>query len=442
MSVEPDKLIEWFRSSAAYINAHRGKTFVVMLGGEALQDGNLANVIYDLSLLHSLGIRLVLVHGARPQISAALQAKGLDSHYHRNLRVTSGEALQSVMEAVGALGTRIEALFSTGTSKSPMHGAEIQVCRGNFVTARPVGVLDGIDFHSTGRVRKVRKEAICQQLDDGHIVLLSNLGYSITGDVYNLRAEEVAAETAIQLNADKLVLFVPGEGVYDDAGQLLASLSATGAGQEVSRLAESDSIDDRVTAEALSAAIQANQQGVHRAHLISYSNNGALLKELFTREGKGSLVSSDSFHLVRQAQLSDVPAIISLIKPLEEDGTLVQRSRELLENEIQNFTIIDLEDSLIACAALYQIDESHAEIACIAIHPDYRRNGYGEQLLQVLQDKALALGCTNLVVLTTVTSDWFQEHGFEEAEPGALPDSRQQLYNLQRNSKVLIKPVE
>jgi amino-acid N-acetyltransferase len=432
-------MINWFRASTSYINAHRNKVFVVLLSGEAMAHENLPNIVYDLSLLHSLGVKLVLVHGARPQISAELEAGGRQSHYHRNLRVTEAECMETIKRTVGGLSISLEALFTTGISNSPMHGADIRLCRGNFVTAKPVGIHDGVDFHFTGQVRKIQASAIRQQLSDNNIVLLSNLGYSLTGEVFNLSAEEIATEAAIALQAEKLILLVPSAGIKDDAGQLVASLSEADAKSYASKLEQQTDPESACLSQALRASLRAYANNVHRSHLISFKDNGALLQELFTREGNGSLISRDSSDQLRNATVNDVAGILALIKPLEQAGTLVERSRELLENEIDNFKIIELEDTVVACAALYPISDNCAEVACIAIHPEYQKQKLGGRLLASLEKQALKSGLDSLFVLTTVTAHWFLEQGFEEVALDALPERRQQLYNFQRKSKVLRK---
>jgi amino-acid N-acetyltransferase len=232
------KLIEWFRASTTYINAHRGKVFVVLLSGEALSDPNLPNIIHDLNLLHSLGVKLVLVTGARPQITSALANQDIDTTYYKQVRITQARDVDIILETVGRLNIKTEALLSMGLTNSPMDGADIRVCRGNFVTAKPYGIHDGIDHHYTGRVRKIQSDAIHQQLESGNIVLLSNLGYSLTGEVFNLTAEEIATETAVALNADKLILLTPADGIFDDSGDLIPSLNQRDAARHMEKLIE------------------------------------------------------------------------------------------------------------------------------------------------------------------------------------------------------------
>lgn len=431
-------MIEWFRASTSYINAHRGKTFVVLLSGEALADKNLPNVVSDLTLLHSLGVKLVLVHGARPQITAALKSSGKNSNYHRNIRITDVDSIDTAMHVVGGESAKLEAMFSMGVGNSPMQGSDIRLCRGNFVTAKPVGIHDGIDYQYTGKVRKIQAAAIQQQLAQNNIVMLSNLGYSLTGEVFNLTAEEIATETAIELNAEKLILMVPKEGVLDNDKKLVTSLSEKDAKFYVEKLSQQDE-DAQCISRALEACLRAYTNKVHRSHLISFKENGALIRELFTRQGSGSLISSDSFDNLRAATINDVAGILKLIKPLEENGSLVERSRELLETEIDNFKIVELEETVIACAALYPIGSDFGEIACIAIDNSFQKNGYGDRLLASLEKQAKSDGIKNLFVLTTVASHWFLEKGFEEMQLNDLPEERQALYNFQRKSKVFMK---
>jgi amino-acid N-acetyltransferase len=397
--------------------------------------------VHDLSLLHSLGVKLVLIHGARPQITNELGKIGKTSQYHKNLRVTEARCMDVVKQTVGNLSTDIEALFSMGLANSPMHGADINICRGNFVTAKPIGVIDGIDFQYTGKIRKINTNAIEHQIDQNNVVLLSNLGYSLTGEVFNLSAEELATETAIALKAEKLILFIPGEGISDSDGKLISSLTEQDAEYYLNNYSSISEPDDAITYRALSAALNAYHNNIHRSHLISFRKNGALLQELFTREGSGTLISSDNLEKLREATINDVAGILALIKPLEQAGTLVERSRELLETEIENFRIIELEGVVIACSALYPIGDKFGEIACIASHPTYQNNGYGVRLLASLESEARNMGLEKIFVLTTTAAHWFLEKGFKESEIAELPEQKQQLYNFQRNSKVFVKIV-
>ena len=426
--------VNWLRHASPYINAHRDCTFVVMLPCEGVAHPNFANIVHDLVLLHSLGVRLVLVHGSRPQIEARLAARGLTPHFHRDLRITDAPTLECVIDAVGQLRIAIEARLSMDMAASPMQGSRLRLTSGNFVTARPIGVLDGVDYHHTGEVRRIDRKGINRQLDERSIVLLSPLGYSPTGEIFNLACEDVATRAAIDLGADKLLLFGAEDGLLDEHGQLVRELRPQQVPAHLARLGSN------YQGELLDAAAQACRGGVKRSHIVSYATDGALLSELFTRTGNGTLVAQEQFESLREATIEDVGGLIELISPLEEQGILVRRSREVLEREIEQFSIVEREGLIIACAALYPIADSDCgELACLAVNPDYRHGGRGDELLARIEARARAQGIKTLFVLTTRTAHWFRERGFEPSSVERMPTARASLYNYQRNSKVFEK---
>ncbi|MFK5968846.1 MAG: amino-acid N-acetyltransferase [Candidatus Marithrix sp.] len=420
------QFIDWFRSASPYIHAHRGNTFVICFGGEAVQDHNFPNLIHDIALLNSLGIRLVLVHGIRPQIEQGLHIRGKKSNYVNNIRITDEIALKCVKAACGEVRAEIESLLSMGLANSPTANFNICVTSGNFITARPIGVRNGIDFCHTGEIRQVDISTISQRLDDGCIVLISPLGYSPTGEAFNLLTEEVAATVAIGLKANKLIYLTENEGLFNKNGQLLRQLT----------LAEAKPNDDN----QLKNAVQACQNGIQRVHLLSRYIEGALLLELFTRDGIGTLVSTNPYENIRNATIDDVGGILELIKPLEKAGILVRRSREKLEMEIDYFTVQERDGMVVACAALYPfMDEEIAELACLAVHKHYHGADRGGILLNFLEQKAQQLKIRQIFILTTQTAHWFQERGFQIANLQDLPVERRKIYNYQRQAKVLIK---
>ena len=432
--------VHWFRHSAPYINAHRGKTFVLMFGGEAVQHENFQHIIHDIALLHSLGIRLILVHGARPQINANLKSKHIVSPIHINRRITTRESLSCVMDAVGSIRLQIEALLSMGLANSPMFGARIDVVSGNFITAKPYGIRDGIDFQLTGEVRTIDTEAIQRHLNNHNIVVLGSTGYSTTGEVFNLLAEEVATQTAIRLKAEKLIFLGNQQGLLNEFGQLLREITPHQLDQHITKFQDSNS----EIALHLHNAKTASLNGVHRVHLLPYAYDGALIEELFTRDGHGTMITDAHYEDVRMANIGDVGGLMNLLRPLEEEGILVYRSRERLENEIEQFAVIERDGTVLACAALYPIPTADseiksAEIACVAVHPSYRKSNRGTQILHFLEEKAQQLQIQQLFVLTTRTAHWFIEHGFIPATVDDLPEARQALYNYQRNSMVFKK---
>ena len=431
--------IEDFRQSAPYIHAHRGRTFVFVFGGEAIADARFSNLVHDIALLHGLGIRLVLVHGARPQIESRLKARGAKLEYANGLRITDDAALACVKEAAGTVRVEIEALLSMGLANTPMSGVRLRTSSGNFVTARPLGIRDGIDYCHTGEVRRIDARAIRQHLDDQRIVLLSPIGYSPTGEVFNLSAEEVATAAASELQADKLILMAEGPELRDGKRQPISQLSLI----EATTLLNSRRRLDKDTLRHLEHALHACRHGVNRVHLVSRRREGALLLELFTRDGSGTLITAETYEGLRPATIDDVGGVLSLIMPLENEGVLVKRSRELLEIEINHFQVIERDGTIIACAALYPAENGRlAELACLAVHPDYRNQGRGDALLKAIEDKAARGGVDKLFVLTTRTAHWFRERGFLPGDISQLPARKQNLYNYQRKSRVYIKTLK
>ena len=419
--------VKWFRDSSPYINAHRNKTFVLYLGGSALDHENFPNVVNDIVLLNSLGVKLVVVHGAAPQIDRHLAEMGMESEFVGGIRVTSETILPAVQEAIGKIRTDVESRLSMGLVNSPQHGSDIVVTSGNFLRARPLGVREGVDFHHTGEVRRVNTTAISHQLNAGAIVLVSPLGYSPSGEVFNINSLEVASEVASALLADKLIYLTEEPGVIDESGQIVSELQASDI---------DDTVLDRYS--PLAQAKKASVRGVARCHLLSHQMDGAILKELFTRDGAGTQITRRSYEQIRRATPEDVGGIIELIQPLEAEGILVRRPRELLESEIAHFTVIERDGMIVSCAALYPF-EDRGELACLATHPEYRDNDRGELLLSEIEKQAKALQMKAIFVLTTRTAHWFTERGFRPLQVDGLPDGRKQLYNWQRNSKLFEK---
>lgn len=435
--------VHWFRAAAPYIHGFRGKTFVIAFGGELVADGDFVQLAHDVNLLNSLGVRLVLIHGVRPQVEARLTEKGTAICYVNGLRVTDDTALACVKEAAGTVRVEIEALLSLGLANTPMAGAGIRVASGNFVTAQPLGVRDGTDLLHTGEVRKIDAAAIRRRLDQHDIVLLSPIGYSPTGEIFNLSLEDVATQAAIELAADKLIFLMDTEGVPGKGRSILNALTVNEARQVLEKWAHSKTrkLPEDV-GYYLPCAITACTRGVKRAHLISRHRDGALLSELFTREGVGTLITPAPLETLRPATIDDVGGILGLIEPLERDGVLVRRSRELLEMEVERFLVLESDGVIAGCAALYPFpEEQAAELACLAVSPDFRGRGFGDLLLDASEKNGKKSGFKRLFVLTTRTEHWFEERGFVDSSPDKLPHSKQALYNYKRRSKVLEKPI-
>ena len=441
--IKCDEHVDWFRQSAPYIHAHRGKTFVILFGGEAVEHTGFAHLIQDIALLGSLGVRIVLVHGARSQIQQQLDILDIRSEFADGLRITLNENMPAIEQAVGQVRMRIEAQLSMGLPNTPMADASVRVVSGNFITARPYGIRNGIDFCQTGNVRKVDAEAIKQQLENNNVALISPIGYSPTGEVFNLRAEDIATETAIALNADKLIFVMENNGVTNKKDALLQQLDLPRAENWLNdHRGKKETITDRETQAHLDNAAHACRGGVQRVHLISRKIDGALLLELYTRDGIGTLVTAGNYEGLRTAGIEDIGGILELISPLEKNGIMVKRSREQLELDINNFTVIERDGMIIACAAIFTFKkEQAAELACLAVHEDYQIHGRGDDLMQHIEWQARKKHMKKIFTLTTQTMHWFIERGFVECSADDLPMEKKSLYNYQRNSKVFCKPV-
>ncbi|HLS86986.1 MAG TPA: amino-acid N-acetyltransferase [Burkholderiales bacterium] len=436
---QQEAFVRWLRQVTPYVHAFRGRTFVIAFGGEIFAERTrFTSFVHDINVLAALGIRLVLVHGARPQIEAELKARGVRSRYSHGLRVTDEVALIAVKEAVGVLRVELEALLSQGLPSSPMAGAQIRVASGNFLTARPIGVLKGTDFQYTGAVRKVDAAAISRRLDAGEVVLVPHLGYSPTGEVFNVAWEDVAENVAIALKADKLLIYT--DRLPTDArGELLSELTAKEVQAILQKVGKHDNLTQQ-TVRALEHAVRAVAAGVGRAHIVSRRIGSSLLLELFTHAGVGTMITANTIERLRPARIDDVRGMLALIEPLEAEGSLVKRSRELLESEIGNFFVVEHDGVIVGCAALYPFpEEKSAEFACLAVAPDYRDEGYGERLLQACEERAKELRIRRIFALTTRAAHWFLEQGFRAADVDALPSRRRALYNWKRGSKVFLK---
>lgn len=446
-SISASDFVVALRSAAPYLHLHNGRTFVVAFPGEICARADLDRTLADLALLTSLGVQLVLVHGARPQIDHELAIRGISTSYAGDLRVTDPAAMQAVKAAVGVLRMEIESrLTSLGTS--PLSGSaslssRLRVVGGTWVTARPVGVRDGVDHQLTGQIRRIDIAEIRRALVPGQVVLLSPVGYSPTGETFNLRNADVAEAVATGLGADKLIFILESE-----PGSWRLALSAGDAGQLSLTAAEQGLADENrehtLSAEdgnCVRAALSACRAGVRRVHLIGADGPSPLLRELYTRDGCGLMISADDdYESTRTATIEDVAGILELIRPLEQAGLLVPRSREQLELDIESFSIMVRDGTVIACNCLDLYPaQSAAEFACVAVHPDYRGRDLAATLLRRARQLARQQGLRLLFALTTRTPHWFLEHGFTRGTPADLPAARRATYNAGRNSLVLIE---
>ncbi|KAK4533765.1 hypothetical protein CCYA_CCYA19G4647 [Cyanidiococcus yangmingshanensis] len=452
--------VSFLRNCSPYVYAHRNKTFVIHIPGQMLLNRPLFDTfMQDVALIKSLGVRVVLVGGCRPQIDRSLERHGVEQRFVRGIRISSPEVMQAVLEASGYVRFAIESALQRRPSNSVSLRTP-NVVSGNFFTAQPIGVVEGVDFGYTGRVRKIDVSKIEKRLDEDEIVVLSNVGFAPSGAVFNCQSEEVASSCASQLHADKLIFMTEGEMLVDLGTRTVMHNIPLRAAMEFLHLDEqrrrtsSPMTTTPAPVRAMDGArrmpalfhlylqegVRALQGGVTRAHLINMFIDGAILIELFTRDGVGLMVSRDIYEGIRSAKIADIPGIMDLIRPLESEGILVPRSRETLEAEIHRFLVVVRDGMVTACAALVPYGAGdEAEIACFVVSPQYRGRGKGDALLGFLERRALSQGIRRIFILSVRAFHWFLERGFREGTVDDLPAEKRGKYNFLRRSKIYIK---
>jgi amino-acid N-acetyltransferase len=417
--------IETFRSAAPYIYAHQGNVFVITIPSRLLEGDHLSALIQDLALMQTLGIKLVLVY-----------ATGVFPLGKTKRPVIDPKKLLKVQHKIGGLQSRIESLFSTGLINTPMAGMKLTTVSGNFVHAKPTGVVDGVDLQFHGEVRRVDTQAIQDQLEHGNIVLLSSLGYSPSGECFYLDEYDVATTVAASIPSEKLIFLMDENTLQNSRKQRIKFLTLKSAQELLSRRKTLS----KTLKQHIEFAINACLNRVQRVHLLSTDVPGALLQELYSHDGAGTLITAEHYNDIRPATIEDVGGIISLIEPLEEQQILVHRTREQIELEIHNYDVIERDGFVIACGALHPLKQQHiGEIACLAVHPDFQNEGHGNRLLKHLEQKAWSLGLDSVFVLTTKALHWFRENGYRKSSIEELPITKQKTFNYQRNSRVYLK---
>lgn len=406
--------VQVLREASPYIHQYRDETFVVLLNHSVMQSASLEVIVQDFALLQSLGVRLVICFESHTRADISQAPISLLN-------------LSQIQAQCGIYRSMLEALFSTSLPNTPMANANLQVVSGNFVTAKPMGIIDGVDYQHTGIPRKIDYLGLSHLLDHKHIVLLPDLAYSTTGECFYVPVEDIGTAAAKALRATKLLTFTDEDTLKNLPKQIL--------------LEEAKKRFFKKPCLALHQAILASNEGIPRSQIINHEKDGALLTELFSIDGCGILITQNPFETIENATIDDVGGIMALIKPLEEKGVLVKRERERLEQEINDFIVIKRDESVLATAALYPHDVDMAEIACVATHPNYQGNGRAATMLGYLEKRAKQQGIKQLFVLTTQSAHFFIEQGFKRSSVEALPKTKQSFYNLQRNSSVFIKPL-
>lgn len=458
--------VSMFRRSTPYIKMHQGKTVVIHIASEVLEQGKLFDEIMDdIAVLALLGIRPVLFMGTRLQVDQRLQQKGIGLKYHGVYRISDEETMRVVQEVSQYWRARAEGALSRGRARSgPSGSVGVDVVSGNFFySAQPVGVRNGVDFGQTGEVRRVDTDKMNQHLKRGEIVLMTTLGYSASGEVFNCKTASVASRVAAALGASKLMFLTPAALVrrregsrpttlqslrmgearnlvhyYREASAnpytLPAATTPSAAATPAGHLSNGE-IDpasnpstgtpqdsDEYTMTLLAQCVEALEKGVTRAHLIP-AFPGSLLQELYTTDGSGTLIARDLYEGIRLATPADVPGMLELIQPLKAKGILVpRRSDSLLCDVHAGFYYVCVRDTtILACSMLKRHSATKAEIGCLVVDERYRREGRGESMLSFLERTAVASGVQKLFLHATLRMQWFLERGFTEAPLEVMP---------------------
>jgi amino-acid N-acetyltransferase len=430
----PDR-VNAIREVLGYLGRYRNELFVLKIDDALVEEPLFPLLIRDVVLLYRMGIHVVIVPGARHAIDSALESAGIRSRYHQGVRITTEEGLAHVMTAASRVSNRILSLLSE-------NGA--QAVSGNWVRARTLGVIEGIDFQRTGRIEKVNVTLLSKLLGEGVIPLATNIGWNAVGKAHNLSSTELAVAVASAMGAAKL-FFVGMEPGIPAVGEALPELRVRDSGvysnmdlSQVERLlAAAGNSLDREHRVLLESAVAACTGGVKRVHIVDGRENGILLEEIFSISGRGTMLFANLYTNICPASVEDVPEIIRLIQPFVQQSLVLQRTPETIAENVERWVVYKVDDAIRGCAALTPYDAESGEIEALVVDEDHRGGGTGGRLVTFLIDRARRLGMKRVFALTTQASDFFMALGFAEVPPEELPAAKRQRYNRRRNSRVL-----
>jgi amino-acid N-acetyltransferase len=434
-TIESDAVVPLLRQVSPYFLQHRNSLFVIHIEGEAIEPPGFQNLARDLILLAAVGIRIIVVFGADRQITSRLTANNITLREVSDTIVMDLECMAHIREVVGAMRLSIESNFSYVRDGAPMKmGAMTKISSGNFISAKSKGIVEGRDMMFSGDLRSLDAKGISESLDRGEIVLIPPVGFGSSGELFNLDSQTLAYEISANFQSEKLIFLHEEEGIFCE-GNIVRQMSVGKA--------ELDLADGKIgggLAKYLPIGAQSCRKGVARVHFISYLSDGAILRELFTRDGVGTMLSDVPFDNLRPAMQVDVLEILELITPMQEQGILLARTYDSLLKDLDDFIVIIREDTVVATAALHQYKGTQqGEIACVAVHQDYRGDEFGDMLLSELELRAGSCEVSELFVLTTHAIDWFEERGYTLGAKTDLPKARLGTYSDSRNSVILTK---
>ncbi|MDR1126814.1 MAG: amino-acid N-acetyltransferase [Treponema sp.] len=429
--------VELIREAFHYQSRFDGSTVVFKIDCPVAEDPRFPSLVRDIALLSKTGFHVIIVAGAKERIDAVLRKYDVASNYHGRIRITPAATLPFVEMAA----------FHAATRFMTLSASRVDAVIGNFVRARGLGVIGGVDMGHTGFVEKVLVDSLERTLRQGMIPILPCIGWSPAGKTYNVASDDITLAVSAALGAIKLfIISVDGglkSGVYalpphveraevDETGRIIR---LTPQEAEFILTANRDRPDDKPLLD-LNLALKASKAGVERVHLIDGREDGAILRELFSNMGAGTMIYTDEYESIRKLKNSDIADVLRLMEPLMQTGVLIRRTPEQIQEKKDDYVVIEIDGTVRACAALHEWGERQAEIAALATDPTFTTLGLGRRIVRFLLERAKQNDVRRVFVLTTHTHDWFETLGFTSATVESLPPCRRRLYDQNRKSKV------
>jgi amino-acid N-acetyltransferase len=426
--------VDLIREVFYYQNRFAGKTIVLKIDYPILNASHFPQLLKDLAMLRATGIEIILIPGAREWIDAVLKEYDIESEYVAGVRIATQDSIPFIRMAAFDVANRLMTLLTAFQANAVI---------GNFIRARGIGVVDGVDFQNSGRVEKILKEPLQQILDQGMIPIFPCIGWNAAGKPYNLASDDIAMAVAEALQAEKLFFVTDSDGFMESRFKLPPGLVKNSDGR-VARLSleEAEEVLKLNTANPdpdlryLELALTACRKGTERAHVVDGRMEGAILREIFSNLGIGTMVYGNEYESIRPMKADDIGDVLRLMQPLVEEGILVKRSENELMARQGDFVVYSIDDVVHACGALHDYGEGQAEIAAIATNPVYRHLSMGRKIVSYLVEKAERSGMNRVFALTTRTVDWFEQLGFGEVGLDSLPAKKRESYNHARKSRI------
>ena len=422
------------RDVLRYANKFKDATVVIYLDDEVIDSPLFLSHMQDIALIHQVGLKVVIVPGARKRIDQILSVSNISCHYQNGIRITDQEAMPLI---------KMAAFDISNIVMTSLAAHQITATIGNWVRARSKGVLDGIDYGTAGEIDKLQTEAIINTLDNGFVPIFPCIGWNSQGKPYNISSVSLAKEIAINLKADKLFFLtkngiinksqftIPKEISFSECDDIPAMNI-----EELELFLNVNKDADKKMLSLLSAAGDACKNGVTRSHILNGSYDGVLPCEIFSDLGSGTMIYSQNYGGLRSMKSEDIPAVLSLMRPFIERKILLPRNTETLSQNLQDYIVYEIDGGIRACAALHIYPDSQAEIAGVAVDESFSNLGIGPKMIQFLLDRAKSKLLNSVFVLTTQTSDWFEKLGFVPDTIDSLPQERKSKWSPERGSKV------